>query len=253
MQTMSLHSLDLRAFFDNPHFRRGARDMIGVAPGIAAWGLVTGVAMVKTGLSVPMALLMTATVYAGSAQFASLPLLAAGAPMWVICAAAFCVNLRFLIYSAQWRVFFEHLPRWQRVTLGYFSADLNLVVFQKAYPHAVAERGQVAYFLGVTIPIWFAWQVPSVVGIFLADAIPASWGLDFAGTLAMLGITYSLLTDRSTWAAAVVAGVVAVLTFALPLKLNIVLAIFGAVAAGLLFAQTSRASDNLRRSQRNSA
>ena len=46
-----------------------------------AWGLVTGVAMVHAGLSVPLALLMILTVYAGSAQLASLPLLAAGTPM----------------------------------------------------------------------------------------------------------------------------------------------------------------------------
>src|ERR1700712_4079252 len=97
-----------RDLFDDPDFRRGARATFGVAPGIGAWGLVTGVAMVKSGLSVPLAVLMTLTVYAGSAQFAALPLLAAGAPMWVICAAAFCVNLRFLIYSAQWRIYFEH-------------------------------------------------------------------------------------------------------------------------------------------------
>ena len=45
---------------------------------------MTGVAMVHAGLSVPLALLMILTVYAGSAQLASLPLLAAGAPMWVV-------------------------------------------------------------------------------------------------------------------------------------------------------------------------
>ena len=57
--------------------------MAAFAPGIGAWGLVTGIAMVKGGLSVPLAVLMSLTVYAGSAQLASLPLMAAAAPMWV--------------------------------------------------------------------------------------------------------------------------------------------------------------------------
>ena len=90
-----------RLLLGDPDFHRGMREMRSLAAGIGAWGLVTGVAMVKGGLSVPLAAMMTLLVYAGSAQLAALPLLAAGAPMWVIWAAAFCVNLRFVIYSAR--------------------------------------------------------------------------------------------------------------------------------------------------------
>jgi hypothetical protein len=85
----------------------GVRDMLGTMPGIAAWGLVTGVAMVKSGMSLPLALLMTLTVYAGSAQLAVLPLMAVGAPLWVVWFTAFCVNLRFVILSSMWRSFFR--------------------------------------------------------------------------------------------------------------------------------------------------
>ncbi len=231
----------LRPLLKDPDFRRGARDMLSVAPGLAAWGLVTGVAMLKSGLPPALALLMSLTVYAGSAQFAALPLLAAGAPAWVICAAAFCVNLRFLIYSAQWRRYFGHLPRVHRVLFGYLSADLNLVVFQRAYPRPQREPGQVRYFLGGAISIWLCWQLSSVLGMLLADEIPPAWGLGFAGTLAMLGLTWSLIVDRSTWTAAIVSGTAAVAAFALPLKLNIVVAIAAAVVAGLLIEQLERA------------
>ncbi len=235
-----------RALARDPQFRRGARDMLDFAPGIAAWGVVTGVAMAKSGLSVPLAVLMSLVVYAGSAQLASLPLLASGAPMWVIWAAAFCVNLRFVIFSAQWRVHVGHLSRGRRIALGYFLADLNLIAFQRAWPGARREPGQVPYILGGVVTIWSVWQLPSLVGIFLAHAIPTQWGLGFAGTLAMLGLTYGLMHDRSTWTAAVVAGTAAVAAYALPLKLNIVVAIAAAVAAGLLIEQADRAGRRLR-------
>ena len=101
--------------FRDPEFRRGFSDMVAPSLGIAAWGLVTGVAMVKSGLSVPAAVAMTVLVYAGSAQLAALPLIVAGAPLWVLWATAFCVNLRFVIYSAHWRRYFGHLPRWHRL------------------------------------------------------------------------------------------------------------------------------------------
>ena len=231
---------------NSPDFRRGARDVLEFLPGIAAWGLVTGVAMVKGGLSVPLALFMSLVVFSGSAQLATLPLIAAGAPLWVVWAAACCVNLRFVIYSAQWRVYFGHLPRVQRLVLSYFAADLNLVSFQRAYPKAQAEPGQVPYFVGGMLTLWGIWQIPSLLGIVLADSIPTQWGLGFAGTLAMLGLTYGLLSDRSTWTAAIVAGLAAVAAYALPLKLNIMVAIAAAVAAGLLVEQAERAAQRMR-------
>ena len=45
-------------------------------PGLFAWGAVTGMAMVQTGLSLWQCLVMTLFVYAGSAQLAALPLMA---------------------------------------------------------------------------------------------------------------------------------------------------------------------------------
>ncbi len=233
---------ELRSLARNPHARRGGRDMLAFAPGITAWGLVTGVAMVKSGLSVPLAILMSLVVYAGSAQLASLPLLAAGAPLWVVWAAALCVNLRFVIFSAQWRVHFEHLPRRWRLALGFFAADLNMMVFQQAWTSGRREPGQVAYFIGGAATISLFWHGASLAGILLADVIPTAWGLGFAGTLAMLGLVFGLLKDRTTWLAAAVAGCAAVAAFALPLKLNIVVAIAAAVAAGLLLDRAERAS-----------
>ena len=73
----------LRRATEHPSFRAGVIDMSGTAVGIAAWALVTGVAMVKAGISAPIAIFMSLVVYAGSAQLAVLPLLAAGAPLWV--------------------------------------------------------------------------------------------------------------------------------------------------------------------------
>lgn len=230
----------LRRLSHHPDFRRGALDMVAFLPGVAAWGIVSGIAMAKSGLSVALAVTMSLVVYAGSAQLAVLPLLAAGAPLVVIWAAAFCVNLRFLIYSAQWRVYFDGLPRGRRLALAYLAADLNMVVFQRAYPRETAEPGQVPYFCGGAVVMWFAWQLPSIAGILLADVIPAAWGLGFAGTLAVLGLTYGLLGERSTWVAAVVAGTAAVAAYALPLKLNILVAIAAAVAAGLVMEQADR-------------
>jgi predicted branched-subunit amino acid permease len=221
------------AMVRHPEFRRGAQDMVGVALGIAAWGLVTGVAMVK-GLGVVLALLMSLFVFAGSAQLASLPLIASGAPLWLVWATAICVNLRFIIFSAQWRPYFAHLPLRQRGLLSYFCADLNFVLFTRRFPEARPQEGQLSYFWGGVMVNAGAWHVASLLGIALAQRVPEQWGLGFAGTLALLGFTYSLLTDRGTIIAAVIASGAAVAAYALPLKLNIVIAIAAAVVVGVV-------------------
>lgn len=218
----------------HPAFRLAAQDMLGTALGIGAWGLVTGVAMVKGGMSVSMAILMSLLVYAGSAQLAVIPLLATGAPLWVIWLTASCVNLRFVIFSSLWRRYFVHLPLRQRLAIGYFSGDVIFVAFMKRYPEPRPEPGQLPYFWGAASTNWLAWQVPSITGILLANTVPLSWGLGFAGVLALLGVLLSMLFDRATWLTTGVAATAAIAAFALPLKLNILVAIAAAVTVGLL-------------------
>lgn len=225
----------LRANYTHPEFRVGASQMWPQAPGIAAWGLMTGVAMVKSGMSVVESLAMTLLVFAGSSQLAAIPLLVAGAPIWVILATGFCVNLRFVVFSLHLRPYLIHLPRWERMAHGYFTADLSYVLFTKHFPRPAADtdaagrRAREAYLAGNCAVNWACWMVPSIVGIALANFIPTQWGLGFAGILCLVGILCSLGSTRLRIVSAAVAGAVAVAAYALPLKLNIVVAIAAAV------------------------
>jgi predicted branched-subunit amino acid permease len=224
----------LRRNYQHPEFRQGALHSLAVAPGIAAWGLMTGVAMMKSGMSTIEALLMSVIVFAGSSQLAAIPLLTASAPMWVILATGFCVNLRFVVFSAHLRPYMMHLPLWQRLVSGYLTTDLTYVLFTNRYPHhgggAGQLRSQQAYLMGNCGVCWVAWVGSSVLGVVLANFIPTEWGLGFAGILALLGILCSLASSRLRLVSAGVAGAAAVVAFALPLKLNILVAIAAAVA-----------------------
>lgn len=237
----------LRGLLRQPDFRQGVLDMAPTALGIGAWGLVTGVAMAKSGLGVPLAVAMSLLVYAGSAQLAVLPLLMVGAPLWVVLFTATCVNLRFVIFSSMWRQYFGHLPLARRLAVGYFSGDVIYVAFMRRYPQPTPAPGQGLHFAGAACSNWLTWQVPSIVGIVLADAVPVHWGLGFAGVLALMGVLLAQLMDRASWLATLVACTAAVAAFALPLKLNILVAIAAAVAAGLLMeaaqAKTPRPKD----------
>ena len=227
---MLLYFSDLRK---HPSFRKGFLDLLPMAPGIAAWGLMTGVAMVKLGLGTAPALLMALLVFAGSAQLASIPLLMAGAPLWVVAITVFCVNLRFVIFSAHLRSYVMHLGRFQRMLLGFYNGDLTYVQFVQNHPRPAtdpAERtAQVAYLAGNGTCNWTAWTVFNLLGIVLANFIPAEWGLGFAGVLALSGMMWSLATTQLRWLSAAVSGTAAVVAFSLPLKFNMLMAICIAV------------------------
>jgi predicted branched-subunit amino acid permease len=218
----------------HPEFAAGARETRDVALGIGAWGLVAGIAMSKAGLGPVFAVAMSLFVFAGSAQLAALPLMVQGAPLWVIWATAFCVNLRFIIFSAGWRPYFESLSRTKRLFLAYFTVDFTYIAFMRRFPKPGDVRAQAAYVAGNATVSWLSWQSMTVLGVVLADVIPERWGLGFAGSLALLGITASLLADRATWIAAAVAACAALAAFALPFHLNVVVAIAAAMAVGVL-------------------
>ncbi len=241
----------MRGLVAHPEFRVGAREMSPQAPGIAAWGLMIGVAMVKSGLSVTEAVAMTMLVFAGSSQLAALPLLVAGAPAWVVLATGFCVNLRFVVFSVHLRNYLIHLPRLRRLLVGYLTADMTYVFlihrFPEAAPDPEGRRARLAYLAGSVSVNWSSWIFPSLAGVAMANLIPTHWGLGFAGILCLMGILWSLATQRLRLVAALVAGATAVAAYSLPLKLNIVAAIGVAVLVCLtLESRPSRPEDAAR-------
>ena len=233
-----------RVNYQHPEFAHGVRESLAVAPGLAAWGLMMGVAMMKSGMSMTESLLMGVMVFAGSSQLAAIPLLIAGAPMWVILATGMCVNLRFVVFSAHMRPYVIHLPLWERLVTGYLTTDLTYVMFTKRYPRHEANDAQrlshQAYLAGNSFVNWSAWVGCSVIGVVLANFIPTHWGLSFAGILALLGILCSLASSRLRVVSAGVAGAAAVAAFALPFKLNVLVAIAAAVALCLILEETRR-------------
>ena len=217
-------------------FKDGARAMLPATLAVGVWGMVTGLAMVKVGLSQSLALLMTLLVYAGSAQLTSLPLILAGAPLWLIFVASLVVNLRFVIFSAAFHPFFRQYSVLKRLLFGYFSSDLGFVVFMPRYADAPVKgtREQAWFFWGLSLTNWTIWQVSSVIGIFLGAVIPTAWSLEFAAVLALMSIVVPMATTRPVLAAIAVAGVVGWIAQPLPLRLGLVAAVVAGVLAGIM-------------------
>jgi predicted branched-subunit amino acid permease len=217
-------------------FQEGWRASASTIPAVIAWGIVSGMAMVKSGMTIWQSLAMTLTVYAGSAQLAVLPLLAVHTPLLVIFLTAMIVNLRFVIFSAAVAPHFAHLPWYRRLWYGYFNGDISMAFFPRRFPvHTVHQpAGKIGYFGAICYPGWFAWQLGALIGIFLASQIPESWNIGFAGTLALIAVAIPMIVNRAALAGVVVSGAVAILAMQLPYRLGLLLAVVVGMGAAML-------------------
>jgi predicted branched-subunit amino acid permease len=220
------------ATHDAAAWRDGFRTGLPTLFGIGAWGVVVGVAMIKSGLTIPQALGMTLLVFAGSAQLAALPLIAANAPIWVIFVTALVINLRFVIFSVLLAPHFASLPWHKRLGLGFVSGDISVALYLQRYPDPEPAPGKVSFLKGFLYPNCAAWQIGSIIGIFLGNAVPTEWGLGFAGTLAIVCILVPMVASKPALCGVLVAAAVSVLAADLPYKLGLLAAgVVGMVTA----------------------
>lgn len=234
MEPMSAQTLLRRALppIDREAYRVGLREMGPYSVAIGVWGFVTGVAMVNAGMTIPIAVLMTFTVFAGAAQLAVLPLLAVGTPLPVVWATALLVNLRFVIFAAAQRKWFLGIGRWHRLTLGYLNGDIGFALFSRRFADTT-EPGTPehwGYYAACGVVNWVAWQVCSLAGIALGGLAPTDWGLELCAYLALVAVVVPMMTRLPEVSGVLVAAGVAILTADLPMRLGLVIAVVAGVA-----------------------
>jgi predicted branched-subunit amino acid permease len=222
-------------------FRDGAREGFRVAfpqsIGLIPWALVTGVAMVSAGFTPLQAMGMNTIVYAGVAQLGTLPLIVAGAPLWLIAATALVLNLRFLIFSAAIAQGFRGIgagTRWLCSYLlidGIFAACLDKMLTQED------RHWRLGYYLLPSLWSWSLWQIFALSGVLAAGYIPRNWSLEFMATIALLVIMVPMAKMRPMVVAAAAGGTMAVLLRGLPLRLGVMVAIVAGIGAGMLAEQ----------------
>jgi 4-azaleucine resistance transporter AzlC len=219
-------------------FLAGCRDELPILLGVAPFGMIYGVLALRAGLPAGTAQAMSSVVFAGSAQFIAVQLIRDAAPAAVVVLTIFLVNLRHALYSASVAPYVKHLRRPWKWLLAYLLTDEAYAVAASRY----VRDGHLSdpsplrhwYFLGAGVTLWASWQASTAAGLFLGAQIPGRWSLDFTLALTFIALVFPSLKERAGAAAAVTAGIVAVLAAGLPYKLGLVIAALAGIGAGLL-------------------
>jgi predicted branched-subunit amino acid permease len=233
----------------------GARAMAPLLLGAVPFGMVCGVVASDAGLPSAASLGMALLVCAGASQLVALRLVAEGGSVWLMVLSTLIVNLRFVMYSASLAPHFERLPARSKGLLAYLVNDASYAVavprFEEYDRYAEHGAGQDddryeranrkgRYFLGAGVSLLVVWMLSNAAGVFLGARVPDEWPLDFVIPLALLALLFPAITDRASVAAALSAGVVAVLGASLPLSLGLVGAALVGVLVGLCFGGRGR-------------
>jgi predicted branched-subunit amino acid permease len=203
------------------------------------WGIIAGVAMLQSGMTVAQAIGMTLLVFSGTAQLAALPLMVSGASLALIALTTLLTSMRFLIYSASVSHDLSRLRPGLRSFAGYLTTDSGLAVFQML--RAAERRAQrTALYLGLNVPVWISWQIGSFLGIAAVTLSPPERDLAYLGTLAVLAMIAQAMRSRFAWPTAMVAALVALLGTAWPYRSGMLLAIACGVMVPIMLERVAR-------------
>ena len=220
-------------------YAEGVKDAVPVIMGYLAIGLAFGVVAKTAGITVLEVAVMSMILYAGSAQFVTVGLIAAGVPASAIIVTIFLVNVRHLLYSAAISPHVRHLKSWQSALIGAELTDETFAVASSRLgPGVPAGAG---WFLGINNVSHATWVVCTTAGAVLGSAITdiRALGFDFALAAMFAALLILQINNRTTWmpavaAAAVGGGVALCASLVVPASWAIIAATLVAATVGMV-------------------
>lgn len=165
--------------FSRDGFVTGIRESIPIALAVFTYGIVFGVLARQTSLGLGEAVLMSASVFAASAQFVVLDLWKSPLPAVAIVLTTVAVNLRHLLMAASIQPWLKRLRSRKIYGMLYLLNDESWGLTMRA--RADGEN-DAAFLLGSGMVVFVAWISATVLGISIGGLIenPAKYGLDMA-------------------------------------------------------------------------
>ena len=219
--------------------RLGIRTMFALALFVIPYGMAFGVAAVESGMSATHAVAMSALVFSGAAQFASLDLWSSASVISLLL-VVLAVSARFILLGAALSPWVNELNRPQRLVVLTVLSDPNFADSQLAFQRKERDIGRL---FGGGLALWIAW----IIGTAIGAVIGQSFGdLDRFGIDVLMPSYFAALLlagwlnewqDSQTLLPAMVAALVAVIGLhTLPAGWNIVAAaVLGGVVGGLWY------------------
>ncbi|HXF98010.1 MAG TPA: AzlC family ABC transporter permease [Gaiellaceae bacterium] len=183
--------------------RAGARAALPLAPGPVLFGLAFGVLGEAAGLGAAAATVMSATTFAGSAQFAAASVLESGGTVLAAVVSAVLLNARYAAMSVAVASIFAG-GRLRRF------AEAQLIVDESWALAGRSGRFERPLLLGAGLLLYALWVGSTALGALAGEAVgdPEALGLDAAFAALFLALARPYLGGRRALVAAAAAGAI---------------------------------------------
>lgn len=194
--------------FTRQGIRRGFIAAQPLGLGVGIYGITFGLLALGSGLSVLDALLMSATVYSGTAQVAAVSAMSQGADLALIVTTVVLLNARYLLYGATLRPWLGAVAPARAYGSLYLLGDGNWLLSMQA--HAAGEN-DAGFVLGSGVATFLPWLAGTLLGGFVGHWIPGprALGLDFLLVAFCAAMIVEMMRTRAALAPALAAFVVA--------------------------------------------
>lgn len=186
-------------------YRDGARAVAPLAVAVLGFGISFGLLARSAGMGWLAPIVMSATTFAGSAQFAAVSILGAGGTVAAAVAAAVLLNARYGPIGVSVAPWLEG-PAWWRFLRAQLVVDESW---------AVAAEGEGRFdpriLVGAGLLLYVSWVAGTAIGALGGQALgdPKTLGLDAAFPALFLALLIPQLRSRRAVAASVLGGAIA--------------------------------------------
>jgi 4-azaleucine resistance transporter AzlC len=186
-----------------PRVRDGVRAALPLVPGPVLFGLTFGYVAQATGLGIAAAVVMSATTFAGSAQFAAVSVLEDGGTAFAAVVSAVLLNARYAGMSIAVASIFPG-GRTRRFL------ESQLIVDESWALSGRSGRFEWPILAGAGLLLYVLWVSSTALGTVVGDAIgdPNDLGLDAAFAALFLALARPYLHGRRVLEAAALAAAI---------------------------------------------
>ena len=190
--------------------RRGVAAAGPMAANSALYGLIFGALAAQAGFDLLVAAAMSAFVYAGGAQVASLQIWANPIPLLAVWATTFAVNARYILQSASLRPWLQGAKPLRTYASLFTLSDAGWALALRRWQGEPADGG---FLFGTGAAQYVPWVAGTAAGHIVGNRIgsPETYGLDFIFPAFFAAMAAGMWRKRSDLGPIVVGAVAALI------------------------------------------
>ena len=205
-------------------FKEGSLELAPHLLSVIPFGIIFGAIGIELGFEPLMVYATSLIIFGGASQIVFVQLLSGGASALIAITSVGVINSRHMLYGAVLSEYLEKLSIFKRIFLSYFITDQSFAVSNIFFKKNKSIGFNYYHLIGSGVTLWLAWQLSTILGIFLGAFVPDELGLKFAIPLTFIAIIVQDLRKIDHVIVMVISGLLAVILFNAPFKSYIILA-----------------------------